>query len=254
MIVSKRLCFISLPKTGGRFVRKYLTENVPHARSYKHAKGVHDPIGRLEKSDSNLSVIGTVRNPLSWYVSFFFDNRRMTPVTIEAAEKAGRKTGPTTLMKYFDPNKSGSFLVFLNNIYDEIESGNPPRLTYNSIDLDYETMRKYDIGILTMIYMYMFFPEYDQIVQQGEDIFNLHDDLFGLDYTLNQDTLNTDLVNVLNELYPEKDGFEIQEKYFNINVTKREHWTKYYTDDLIEKVRYKERMIFDKYIFAEVYN
>lgn len=251
MIVSKRLCFIHLPKTGGAFVRKYLTENVPHARLYEGSHW-HYPIGMLKESDKKLSVVGTVRNPLSWYVSFFYDNRRMTPITKRAAENVSKKTKPTALMKYFDQEKSGNFLVFLNNFYDEIESGSPPRFTYNTIDLDYETMRKYDIGFLTMIYMYMYFPNYDQIVQEGEDIFNLHDDLFGLNYTLNQDTLNIDLVNLLNKLYPEKEGFEIQEKYSNINVTKREHWTKYYTDDLIERVRHKERMIFDNHNFAEI--
>ena len=44
LIISDRLCFIHLPKTGGAFVRKYLTENVPGLNSTK----VHTGIIRLE--------------------------------------------------------------------------------------------------------------------------------------------------------------------------------------------------------------
>ncbi len=253
MIISDRLCFIHLPKTGGAFVRKFLTENVPKARLYKGSHW-HYPIGELKDPGNKQSIIGIVRNPLSWYVSFFYDNRRMTPITQKAAKKAGKDPKPTDLMDYFDPEKSEDFVVFLNNIFEEIETGNPPRFSYNTIDLDYEIMKKYDIGILTMIYMYMYFPEYDQLLEQDIDIFEMHDDLFGLDYVLNQDTLNTDLVNLLNNLYPDITGFEIQEKYSNVNVTKREHWSNYYTEDLIERVLHKDRMIFEKYNFAQINN
>ena len=64
-------------------------------------------------------------------------------------------------------------------MFEEIEAGNPPDFRYNTIDLNYEIMKKYDIGILTMIYMYMYFPEYDQLLERDIDIFELHDDLFG---------------------------------------------------------------------------
>lgn len=249
MIISDRLCFIHLPKTGGAFVRKYLTENVPGAKLYKGSHW-HYPVGKLKEIGKKQSIIGIVRNPLSWYVSFFYDNRRMTPITQKAARKAGKEPRPTDLMEYFDSGKSENFVVFLNNLFEEIEAGNPPDFSYNTIDLNYEIMKKYDIGILTMIYMYMYFPEYDQLLERDIDIFELHDDLFGLDYVLNQDNLNEDLVNLLNILYPEFAGFEIHEKYSNVNVTKREHWSNYYTKDLIERVRYKDRMLYEKYYFS----
>jgi hypothetical protein len=76
MTVTGHFIYLHLHKTGGTFVNEFLTRFVPDARHI----GYHLP-RRLAPADfAHLPALGFVRNPWSYYVSwYFFQTRRPQP-------------------------------------------------------------------------------------------------------------------------------------------------------------------------------
>jgi hypothetical protein len=67
MIATDRMVFLHLHKSGGSFVNALLRECVPGARFI----GYHYPYREIPQADRHLPVVGTVRSPWSYYVSWF---------------------------------------------------------------------------------------------------------------------------------------------------------------------------------------
>ena len=75
MILTPRFVFIHLHKSGGTFVNEALLAHVPGARKLGH----HVPASLLPASHAGLPVLGVVRNPWEFYVSWFsFQSERRT--------------------------------------------------------------------------------------------------------------------------------------------------------------------------------
>jgi hypothetical protein len=72
VIVTDRLVFLHLHKSGGSFVNECLRLHVPGARQI----GYHLPASLIPEGCRQLPVIGLVRNPWSYYVSWFSYQRR----------------------------------------------------------------------------------------------------------------------------------------------------------------------------------
>jgi hypothetical protein len=76
MIVTKRFVFLHLHKSGGSFVNECLLRFLPQARSI----GYHLPRMLIPAAESHLPVLGFVRNPWSYYVSWYnFQAQRPAP-------------------------------------------------------------------------------------------------------------------------------------------------------------------------------
>jgi hypothetical protein len=76
MIVTDRLVFLHLHKSGGTFVNALLLRCVPSARQI----GYHLPYRELPEIYRNFPVVGTVRSPWAYYVSWFhFQRSRPNP-------------------------------------------------------------------------------------------------------------------------------------------------------------------------------
>jgi len=67
MIVTDRMVFLHLHKSGGTFVNHLLRHCVPTMRMI----GYHYPYRELPDADRHLPVVGTVRSPWGYYVSWF---------------------------------------------------------------------------------------------------------------------------------------------------------------------------------------
>jgi hypothetical protein len=67
MIVTDRLVFLHLHKSGGTFVNALLLRCIPSARPI----GYHYPYRELPAEYRALPVVGTVRNPWAYYVSWY---------------------------------------------------------------------------------------------------------------------------------------------------------------------------------------
>ncbi len=76
MIVTDRLVFLHLHKSGGSFVNEGLRRHLPGAREI----GYHLPCRLIPEEYRQLPVVGLVRNPWSYYVSWFsFQQQKPQP-------------------------------------------------------------------------------------------------------------------------------------------------------------------------------
>lgn len=67
MIVTDRFVFLHLHKSGGSFVNRFLLECVPGARPI----GYHLPRDHIPEPARQLPILGSVRNPWDYYVSWY---------------------------------------------------------------------------------------------------------------------------------------------------------------------------------------
>jgi hypothetical protein len=76
VIVTDRFVFLHLHKSGGTFVNEFLLRFVPEARQI----GYHLPRRLSPPTAAHLPALGFVRNPWSYYVSWYsFQSRRRAP-------------------------------------------------------------------------------------------------------------------------------------------------------------------------------
>lgn len=73
MIVSDHFLFVHLHKSGGTFVNQLMLNCMPSARRL----GYHLPYSEVPADYRMLPVLGTVRNPWAYYVSWYFFQRGM---------------------------------------------------------------------------------------------------------------------------------------------------------------------------------
>jgi hypothetical protein len=67
MIVTDHFVFIHMHKAGGNFVIKLLKEYFPGTKSI----GYHYPASMIPEKYKHLPVVGFIRNPWDWYVSWY---------------------------------------------------------------------------------------------------------------------------------------------------------------------------------------
>ncbi len=71
MIITPQFIFIHLHKTGGQFIGRAILDFIPGARQY----GYHYPLSMLPAEHQHKPVVGFVRNPWAWYVSWYAFNQ-----------------------------------------------------------------------------------------------------------------------------------------------------------------------------------
>ncbi|MEX2126059.1 MAG: tetratricopeptide repeat protein [Woeseia sp.] len=72
MIVTERFVFIHMHKAGGQFLNEIIQRCVPDHRTI----GYHFPRAEVPPGAENLPVVGMVRNPWDWYVSWYAFNKK----------------------------------------------------------------------------------------------------------------------------------------------------------------------------------
>jgi len=76
MIISDKFVFLHLHKSGGTFVNHMMMRCIPSARRV----GYHLPYAEIPEDCRHLPILGTVRNPWSYYVSWFhFQHAQASP-------------------------------------------------------------------------------------------------------------------------------------------------------------------------------
>ena len=73
VIVCNKFVFLHLHKSGGTFVNQMMSACIPYARQI----GYHFPYSMLPENFRRLPVIGTVRNPWAYYVSWYSFQQQM---------------------------------------------------------------------------------------------------------------------------------------------------------------------------------
>ena len=72
MIITDRFVFIHMHKTGGQFLNEVIARCIPDQRTV----GYHLPRTEVPAEAAHLPVVGVVRNPWDWYVSWYAFNKR----------------------------------------------------------------------------------------------------------------------------------------------------------------------------------
>lgn len=108
MIVTDRFVFLHLHKSGGRFIAEGLRRHLPAAR----AIGYHLPARFIPPDARALPVLGLVRNPWSYYVSWFsFQRARPRPNALfRLASDEGRLDFKRTIHRLLDLGRDDALL------------------------------------------------------------------------------------------------------------------------------------------------
>ncbi len=249
MITDGKILYLHMPKTGGMFARTFLSSNI---KGMKSVAGWHVPAREIDKKYKKTVKLGTVRNPLSWYTSFFFDNLQKSPILIKRHKERGTRPKPTSLMRIFDPKDTQDFSVFINNMLKEDFLDENVKFKFIKEYIPYmKFMKKFDVGLCTIMYLNIYFKDFYSIMDGGVDLFSRHDELLSVDKMIKTEELNSSLSLFLKEhKYPSKICNKLKEEK-KINVIRKKPWRAYYTSEEVEKILYKDRLIFDSFYTKE---
>ena len=229
MIFHKDFVFGHLQKTGGTFVEDFLIYNVEGTKIREKGnkyEGIrsdpsrHDPLYDDCINDREIKKFGFIRNPFDWYLSFW----SFTKYTHTVIKNL-----------YVSSKEQEDINAWIKSIFSMTE--NIHRM------LDFSTISRLDIGLLTFEYLYVFYHP---------DVFNdieNHDKYLLADEILKFENLREEL-----DIFFSKNLFKFNERQTEIlysnpknKTSKHKHYNEYYNDESIELIRHKDRIIFDKY-------
>jgi len=150
MIATEHFVFLHLHKSGGTFVNEGLLRFVPDARQI----GYHLPRKLIPPPLAHLPVLGLVRNPWSYYVSWFaFQSARPQPNPLfRVLSDGGRLDFEGTLRNMLDLGASGARL-------DALIAALPAAYTNRGLNLPGAALapiRNSGLGFYSYLYRYMY--------------------------------------------------------------------------------------------------
>ncbi|MEP7244710.1 MAG: hypothetical protein ABI885_13660 [Gammaproteobacteria bacterium] len=150
MIATDRFVFLHLHKSGGTFVNECLLRFVPEARQI----GYHLPRKLIPPALAQLPVLGLVRNPWSYYVSWHsFQARQTQPNALyRVLSDGGQLDFAGTIRNMLDLGATGARL-------DELVAALPSAYTNRGLNIPagvIEAIRGSGLGFYSYLYRYMY--------------------------------------------------------------------------------------------------
>ncbi|HEX2789607.1 MAG TPA: hypothetical protein VHN17_04200 [Steroidobacteraceae bacterium] len=150
MIITDRFVFLHLHKSGGTFVNECLMRFLPDARQI----GYHLPRSLIPPMSASLPALGLVRNPWSYYVSWFaFQSRRQEPnVLFRILSEERRLDFAGTVRNMLELGRTQQRL-------DALIAALPPRYTNRGLNLPgfaLQGLRGSNLGFYSYLYRYMY--------------------------------------------------------------------------------------------------
>jgi hypothetical protein len=224
MIATDHLIFLHLHKSGGTFVNEGLLRFVPDARII----GYHLPRSLVPSALAHLPVVGLVRNPWSYYVSWYsFQARRPQPNALfSVLSEAGRLDFQATVRNMLDLGSGGKFL-------DPLIAALPDKYTHRGVNLPgfaLEAIRESGIGFYSYLYRYMY-------------------DAPGILHIGRMERMREDLVSLLAAAgQPVSAPLRayIQDAPVS-NVSEHSKYTEYYSLDLMELVATRDARLIERF-------
>lgn len=209
MITTNKYVFVHLQKCGGSFIEKYLQENYDCQSHFPKHRGVSTiPPGHLQKTP-----FGAVRNPYSWYTSWFHANMEADSTLFPEIFRDG--------MTFED------FIFEVANPKFDIQH-----------DINGEVLREYGIGPYTYRYLRCFcFGSIEYAVKYTQHA-------FGVRHILHQENLNEELADFLNLAGDKRLELLDRGKY---NTSNHESWEELFTDDMKDIIRKTDSIIFERH-------
>lgn len=150
MIATSRFVFLHLHKSGGTFVNQWLLRFFADARQI----GYHLPRQEIPSALSGLPVVGLVRNPWSYYVSWYsFQSHMPTPNALFRILSEERRLGfEGTIVNMLDLGSGGPHL-------DAVIAALPSSYAGRGLNLPgprLEAIRGSGLGFYSFLYRYMY--------------------------------------------------------------------------------------------------
>ena len=222
--------YIHIPKTAGSNISKRTGEHPYYKRFI--AKGHPYTVRDIKTFGRKMKVFASVRNPLAWYVSLY--NFKI-------------HTDPSKMEKDYDRMENNSWHDFFDDIIlgrnglSGFERWHKP---WNQKSHIQEMVSQWNrqIGFFSLNFIYYCFKDWQDILKQADIVdyvLTHYSDLISVDYILRIEQLQTDFNKMVV-------GYDINIQFKkDVNVCKHPPYREYYTKEMEEIVRKKDRIIFD---------
>jgi hypothetical protein len=274
MIVSDRFVFVHLHKAGGSWITDFMLKFFPESWRV----GYHYPRRMIPPSHTGVPILGVVRNPWDFYVSYHHfqkglverateRNEAMSPGEMKAFVakgndplngidllfqvltddgKAGFKSSAKAVASLCDGGPAFDRLVEMLPIglnrrgYDTPVQADGFR-GMNVLRKDLEAFRGRGDGLFSFLFKHMFSRA------AGADT---DDQIFddGIEF-LKMETLRDDMPEYLKRIGVEvtREMVDFIQKSEPVNASKHEHYSKYYDPELVEVVRAHDGRLADRF-------
>ena len=226
MIVTDKFVFVHFPRTGGTFITDVIMRFFPSAREI----GYHLPRSLLPNEYSHLPVLGAVRNPWEFYVSWYYHvwpRDAATPLLSWLSENGKQQFEGTTRNALNLGTDNDRLDALIEKLPDEVDyhKRNIPNITKDAL----RKIRGTGVGYYTFRFNHLF---------------GNADELF----FCRQERLRADLIHFLERIGAASDEIrahilESEKK----NTADHSHYSSYYTPELAELVSIQDRAVIERF-------
>ena len=231
MIVTDRFVFIHLHKTGGQSINDAIASCIPGSRMV----GYHFPSADIPAEASDLPVVGIVRNPWDWYVSWYaFNNgpRMRSPLfkIVSNNGTAGFKATITNLVNLGSTNDASEKQrnELISMLPDSLDGNRGVGLTKSSIG----ELAASNQGYYSWLFERMLGKESGSRSQVGR-FENLQEDFIDILERLGVD-----------EAAAIRDALQSRERK---NTSRHSHYSHYYDDELRALIGQQDAALIDRF-------
>jgi hypothetical protein len=226
MIVTDKFVFVHLPRSGGTFVSELIRKCFPSAKEI----GYHLPRTLLPKEYCHLPVLGAVRNPWDFYVSWYYHvwPRDAETTLVSWATDNGKAGFAGTTMNVLNLGTNNQRLdALLERLPADVDyrGKHIPNITQNSV----RKIRGSGVGYYTFRFNHLFGDPDDMFICRFE---RLREDLIAFFAGIGAVTP------------------ELRDYVFNTepkNTADHRHYSTYYTPELANLVSVRDRELIDRY-------
>lgn len=232
MIVTNKFVFVHLPRSGGTFVSEVIRKFFPSAREIGH----HLPRELLPREYSHLPVLGTVRNPWEFYVSWYHHvwSKYAASVLVSWISENGRLGFIDSIQNLLNLGVDDKRLdVLIEMLPEDVEYARRhfPNMTKDAM----RRLRGTGVGYYTFRFNYLF--------GNVDDVFFCR-----------LETLRQDLVAFFEGIGAATD--ELRDYVLRRdkkNISEHRHYSTYYTSELAELVSIRDRPLIERfgYVFEQ---
>jgi hypothetical protein len=232
MIVTDKFVFVHLPRSGGTFISEVIRKFFPSA----HEIGYHFPRTLLPREYSHLPVLGAVRNPWEFYVSWYHHvwPRDAASILVSWLSENGKLGFIGTTRNALNLGVNDERLdVLIEMLPEQVDyhSRNIPNITKEAM----RRVRGAGVGYYTFRFNHLF--------GSTEDVF-----------VCRLETLRQDLVGFFEGIGAATD--ELRDYVLRSdkkNIAEHLHYSTYYTPELAELVLIRDRPLIERfgYVFEQ---